>query len=140
MKISKKIAVSVFILILIFIILVVRFAYFIGEQDASLKVQEATPKQLAQYMSSDNFYGNYAKTMLYITGIVESVSKQGSKSVVQFKVTDNPTVLGKVSCSLLNSNLKIKAGDKIKVLTVAYDAQRQNRNDVFLENCYLLNF
>lgn len=138
MKVSKTILAISFIIFIVLIILVGRFAYSIGQHDASLTVKEATPMQLARAMQSDNFYGAYTQTMLLVSGQVKSVTQRNTDTLVQFEVTTSPSALGNVSCNIKNNQTKIKAGNTVRVLTVAYDAKRQHTADVFMPNCYLL--
>lgn len=138
MKISKKIIVIILIVILLFVAAVARTAYTIGQHNASFTVKEVTPKQLAESMQQDNFYGEYIRTMLLVTGTVKEVTTKNQDTIVQFTVTNSPSVLGKVSCDLGNNQKQVKTGDTIRVLTVAYDAERKNGTDIFMPNCYLL--
>lgn len=138
MKISK---ITIFIIIAIFLALLIivgRTAYNLGQHNATLIVKETTPLQIAEAMEKDNFYGEYIRTMLLVKGTVKTVIKQNSDTIVQFVVTASPTVLGKVTCDLGNNQMQIKSGDVIRVLTVAYDAKRENGLDVYMPNCYLL--
>ncbi len=137
MKITKRKVIGL-LFILVFVIFVALTSYNIGQHNASLTVKEATPLQLAEAMQQDNFYGEYIRTMLLITGSVKAVTKQNQDTIVQFSVTYSPTVLGKVLCDLGNTKTQVKVGDTIRVLTVAYDAKRQNTSDIFMPNCYLL--
>jgi len=138
MKVSKITFAISFIIFIVLIMLVGRFAYSIGQHNANLTVKEATPKQLAEAMQSDNFYGEYTKTMLLVNGTVKTVTQQNADTILQFEVTNSPTALGKVACDLRSNQEAIKVGDTIRVLTVAYDAERKNTADVFMPSCYLL--
>ncbi len=138
MKISKITATIVFVLLVVLVIFVARFAYSIGQHNASLSVREVTPLQLAEAMQSDGFYGKYTKTMLLVNGTVQEVTKQGNDTLVQFEVTKSPSAFGKVTCALGSNQSDIKVGDSIRILTIAHDALRQNGTDIFMPNCYLL--
>ena len=137
MKISKITLVISFIIVIVLMVLVGQFAYSFGQHRASLTVKEATPKQLAEAMQSDNFWGDYPKMMLLVKGNVISVNRQNNDTVVGFMTTSSPSVLPTVSCDLGN-NQTVKTGDTITILSVAYDAERKNSADVFMSNCYLL--
>jgi hypothetical protein len=137
MKISKVTLTISIIIVIILILTSGCFAYSLGQHNASLTIKEATPKQLAEEMQSDNFYGEYTKTMLLVNGKIKTVTKQNSDTIVQFDVTNSPSALGNVSCNIRN-NREVKVGDTVRVLTVAYDAERQRSADVFMPNCYLI--
>ena len=138
MKVSKtKLTIS-FVISIVLIVLVGRFAYSIGQHNASLTVKEATPKQLAEAMQNDNFYGEYPSTMLLVNGKVQSLTNQGGNTLVQFETTNSSSALGKVTCNLVNTQATVKVGDSIHILSVANDAERRNTADVFMQNCYLL--
>lgn len=138
MKISKITLFISFIIVIVLLVLVGRFAYSIGQHNASLTVKEATPMQLAEAMQSDNFYGDYTKAMLLVNGTVKAVTQQNAETIVQFEVTNSPSALGTVSCDVGMNQVGVKAGDTVRFLTVAYNAERQHTADVFMPRCYLL--
>lgn len=138
MNISKITFAVIFVLIIALVIFVARFAYSVGQNNASLTVREVTPIKLAEAMQSDGFYGKYTKTMLLVNGTVQNVTQQRNDTLVQLAVTKSPSALGKVTCDLGSNPSAVKIGDTIRVLTVAHDAERQHGADVFMPNCYLL--
>jgi hypothetical protein len=137
MKISKVTFTIGIIIVIILILTVGRFAYSLGQHNASLTIKGATPKQLAEEMQSDNFYSEYTKTMLLVSGKIKTVTQQNSDTIVQFEVANSPSALGNVACGIRNDQ-GVKQGDTVRVLTVAYDTERQRSADVFMPNCYLI--
>lgn len=138
MKISKITLGISFVIVIVLVILVGRISYSIGQHNASLTVKEATPKELAEAMQNDNFYGEYSNTMLLVSGTVEAVIQQNVNTIVKFAVTDSPSALGTVSCSVEN-NQTVKIGENIRFLTDAHDAVRQHSADIYMPNCYVIN-
>ena len=133
---ALKITLSIIVCIII-IVLTAKVAYSIGQHTANLMVKEATPKELAEAMQGDNFYGNYANTMLLVRGTVNNVTNMNNHEIVRFETTTKTNVLPKVFCTM-ETNESLHTGDTIKILTVAYYAKRQNSTDVSLQNCHLI--
>lgn len=133
---ALKIILSIIICVII-IVLTAKVAYSIGQHTASLTVREVTPKDLAEAMQGDSFYGKYPNTMLLVTGTIKNITQNNGHSVVQFETTTKTNVLPSIFCDMGN-NLSIHPGETIKVLTVAYYAKRQHTADVALQNCYLI--
>jgi hypothetical protein len=134
-QIMKRI---IYLIIVVILLCSVGFvSYNIGGHSASLQVKKATPMQLAEAMQGDHFYSDYPRTMLLLNGKVSSVSKRKQDTIIGFQVTKKPNVLPKVTCEFSGA-VSVKKGETIRVLTVAYDAQRQHIADVALQNCYLI--
>src|SRR5579859_2311509 len=117
MKLSKFTLIIFLIILIIFVIFVGWFGYFIGQHNASLAVRNVSPKQIAESMHSDNFYGEYQRTMLLITGKVKKTINQGQDTLVSFETTNTPSILGTVTCDLGRNLRTVKIGGTIKVLS-----------------------
>ena len=117
--------------------LVARISFTFGKLNATLRVTQATPQQLAKAMLSDNFYSKYNGTMLYVTGKIASVSVKNSHELVHFSQPVRAGVLPQVTCEI-PATTALAAGQTVSVLSVAHEAIRKNTADVLLVDCYLL--
>lgn len=123
--------------VLIFLVISLFTAYKIGQHNAHLQIRKANPENISKAMLSDDFYGQYADSILQVTGNVYSLHFKNGKTYLQFEIAKSGSVLPDVTCEI-NNITQLKKGSTVTVFTVAHDAKRQNAADVLLDSCYLL--
>ena len=130
--INKKVSIVTLVVVALLSIFIISF--YKGDQYAlnRLATKSVTPNQLANAMQQDDFYSTYREDILLVNAPVSSVTKHNGATVVGFKTT----VAYHLNCKINTTSTDIKSGDTIRILSVAYNAQRQP-NGVLLNNCIL---
>ncbi len=138
MEINKWICLSIFVVFVLSVSLSFKIGYLFGGLNKSLTVVPVNAEQLAEAMQGDNFYGKFNSDMLLLKGTIKNIQQRDNTTLIYFKVSDGINVLPQVFCQTRNSVFNLSVGQSLSILTVAHAANRVNKADISLQNCYIL--
>ncbi len=128
------------IIVLIAAILVAFLAGTIKEKSwiNSVTAVQVAPMQLAEAMSSDDFWGTYNGNRLVMTAPIAAIQNGNNDTVLKFAATSSPSVLSDVLCNLGSASTSVKVGDTVTVTALGEGADREPSSGVLLNDCVLM--
>ncbi len=113
----------IFIVLGIILLAIVGGVCFLwGDKHAldKLSIVEVTPDQMAQAMSTDDFFGLWRESTLIASGTVAGVTQQNGDTLIELK-TDS---VSKAYCDIGSTTTSFAAGDSIRILAEGEIANR----------------
>ncbi len=113
----------------------VAIGFFWGDKHAldTLNIVQVTPDQMAQAMSTDDFYGLWRESTLIASGTVAGVSQKDGDTLIQLTTSS----VSKAYCDIGSTTTTLVAGDPIRILAEGEIASRVP-SGVMLLGCKVL--